>query len=415
MLSQGAGIRPSRRAAGSLDRLRATIIIAVSGLALSLPECARAQSDKAQPPERSVLGGKASADQDEKDRPSRRSILGPSAPATQERAGWLGKRVVQRYPDLQLTRAGQVLSLHFLNRFVVKEVDKSRLFVQIEGTGDEYWVRADDVVSIEDAISFFTREIQIRPRDYWGYQMRSGCWSSLQEPNRALVDINRAILLCPESSSLHSDRGLVWASMNDYEKAIADFTKALLLSPDSFSILALRGAVYADMERHDDALADLTESLRLNPLYARAYLTRGRAWAGKKDYAKAIADFDKAIEIDQYLLEAYYHRALTLTTTQEYDKAIADYKKILLLYPNYIAPYLGLAQILTRSENASPADVDKAIELLRKACELSDWKDANLIDILSSQCERANRKGDAAKWKAKADQVRGQEKAGAKH
>jgi hypothetical protein len=45
MLSQGVGIRPSRPAAGSLDQLRATIIIAVSGLALSLPEFARAQPD----------------------------------------------------------------------------------------------------------------------------------------------------------------------------------------------------------------------------------------------------------------------------------------------------------------------------------------------------------------------------------
>ena len=96
MSSQGVGIRPSRPAAGSLDQLRATILIAVSGLALSLPECARAQSDKAQPAKRSVLCGKASVDQDD-----------------------------------------------------------------IEGTGDEYWVRAEDVAVLW---AFFPEPVRSYPR-----------------------------------------------------------------------------------------------------------------------------------------------------------------------------------------------------------------------------------------------------------
>lgn len=322
---------------------------------------------------------------------------------------------MQKHPDLRLTRANQVLSLPFLSRFVVKEVDKGRLFVQAEGAGDEYWVRAEDVVSLDDAISFFSREIQSRPRDYWGYQMRSACWSALGESDRALVDINRALLLCPEAGNLYNDRGLVWSSMGECAKAIADFDKALRLTPDNFSILENRADTYADMEQYEKALADSMRSVRLNPLYARAYSTRGRAWAGKKNYATAIADFDRAIEIDQYLFAAYYYRARTFEATADWDNAIADYKKLLLLHPNYIAPYVRLVRILTRSENASPADVEKALELLLKACELSDWKDASLIDSLSSQCERAGREGEAAKWKAKADELRGRERGGARH
>ena len=168
------------------------------------------------------------------------------------------------------------------------------------------------------------------------------------------------------------------------------------------------------MGQYDDALADSSDPFGRVLSYARAYSTRGRAWAGKKNYAKAIADFDKAIEIDQYLFAAYYHRALTFEATEEYDKPIADYKKLILLHPAYIAAYVGLAQILTRSVTSSPADVDKAIELLKKACELSDWKDASLISLLSSQCERADRKDEAAKWKAKADDLRAEAKRGAK-
>ena len=43
--------------------------------------------------------------------------------------------------------------------------------------------------------------------------MRSACWRAFREPDRAIMDINRAIMLRPEAGNLYSDRGLVWASM----------------------------------------------------------------------------------------------------------------------------------------------------------------------------------------------------------
>jgi tetratricopeptide (TPR) repeat protein len=413
MFGRAASRRRLRHTAWLRGRLDNAIVMAIAWLALTSPEPLRAQSDKDQPPKRSILGQVAPG-HDDKGQPSRRSVLGPSHPIGQEKAGWIGRRVVQKYPVLRLTRADQVFDLRFLHLYVVKEVDKTRLLVQIEGTGDEYWGRTEDVVSLDDSINFFTREIQIRPRDDWGYQMRSACLSAMKETDRALKDINRAILLRPDSGALHSDRGIIWASIKAYDRAIADFDEALRLSPNDFGILALRGDVFADMGQYDNALADSTRSIRLNSLFARAYSTRGRAWAGKKTYEKAIADFDKAIDIDQYLVAAYYYRALTYETTHEYDKAIADYKKIMLLYPHYIAPYVSLAHILTRSDNATPPDVDKAIELMKKACELSDWKDASLIDYLSVQCQKAGREGEAAKWKDRGDDLRAYGRRGAR-
>jgi tetratricopeptide (TPR) repeat protein len=380
-----AGSKPSTQANfGSGRVFGRKIILALAGLILAYPDYLQGQDDKGQP--------------------FRRSILGQSPPEAQKKSIWIGKRVVQKYKNLPMIRAEDTFETIIINKFIVKEVDKQRLFVQIEGKGDEYWVQADDVVRFEDANTFFTREIKFRPAYYWNYQARSLWRKEMNDFDRALEDVNRAIWLYPEGGNLYSDRGLIWKKLRKYDNAIDDFNHAIQLYPNFFT-LEHRAATYVEMKQFDAALADATESIRLEPLYAGTYATRGSAWFGKKEYAKAMADLNRAIEIDQYLVDAYFRRGGVLKAMREYNKAILDCEKAVRLSPSHNESHWLLAWILATCPDAKLRDGKKAVMLATKACELSKWRDFYDLHCLAAAYAETGEFDSAVKWQRRADSL----------
>jgi tetratricopeptide (TPR) repeat protein len=384
MFKLDAGSKPSERAdvrCGSV--LRKTIILAVAGLVLAYPDYLHGQDDKGQP--------------------FKRSILGQSSPKDQKKNRLIGKRVVQRYRSLRLERGGKLIDMHPVSIYKVKEVNGSNLLLQQDATLDEYLARAEDVVSLDEAISFFTREIQIKPRDDWGYSMRARCWLEREELDRAISDLNRVILINPQSSDVFNNRGILWELKQDFDKALADFNECVRRTPDDYLVYAHRANLYLQMDKPDQAINDATTSIRLEPLFPRSYATRGAAWEAKDDHAKAMADLNKAIELNPYLVEAYIHRGSTLKMMKEYVKAIADWNKAIQLDPKAIQPHWYLGRILATCPDAKLRDGKKAVAEETKACELSEWKNALTISCLAAAYAETGDFDAALTWQAKAN------------
>ena len=80
------------------------------------------------------------------------------------------------------------------------------------GYGVRGWVRSSEVVRFDDAIEFYTHEIQINPGDnYRGYLQRAVIWHKKRETDLALADYNQVILLDAKDPSGFSGRGAVWS------------------------------------------------------------------------------------------------------------------------------------------------------------------------------------------------------------
>jgi tetratricopeptide (TPR) repeat protein len=98
------------------------------------------------------------------------------------------------------------------------------------------------------------------------------------------------------------------------------------------------------------SVADFTEAIRLDPDSPVPYTDRAYGWNARREYARAIEDFTRAIELDPRL--AYAHN--------------------------------GRAWIQATCPDASFRDAQRALASATRACELTDWKDANQIDTLAA-------------------------------
>jgi len=159
-------------------------------------------------------------------------LVSPPALHAQAGDGWVGKRVVERYPGFRLRITNQVIDPEGIRIYHVEQINGPWLWLTAEGRSLSGWVPANQVVPVDQAIAFFTDSIRANPGDSHGYVMRALIWrQERKEVDLALGDLNEAIRLDPTVADLWTARGLAWHYKEEYDKAIADHSEAIRLDP----------------------------------------------------------------------------------------------------------------------------------------------------------------------------------------
>jgi len=273
----------------------------------------------------------------------------------------------------------------------------------------------------DKAIADYDQAIRLDPKYAKAYDNRGDAWRAKTEYDKAIADYSEAIRLDPTYATAYNDRGRAWDDKKEYDRAIADYDQAIRLDPKDTWPYNNRGLIWYAKQEYDKAIADYDQAIRLDPKNAKAYINRGRAWYAKQAYDKAIADYAKAIELDPkntwpynnrglrgliwYATGAYdkaiadYDQAIRLdpknataynnrgdawAAKQEYDKAIADYDQAIRLDPKNATAYNNRAWLRATCPNERYRDGKRAVESATRACELTDWKEAYLLDTLAA-------------------------------
>lgn len=156
----------------------------------------------------------------------------------------------------------------------------------------------------------------------------------------------------------------------------------------------------------DEAIAActrLTYEGTLAPLnLAIAYANRGSHWYDKGDYALAIADYDEALHLNPQFLNAYYNRALARAHILNHDGAITDFNEVIRLDPRHANAHNNTAWMLATTPVTAVRNGTRALELARKAAELTNWKEALILQTLAAAYAETGNFSEAVRWQTKA-------------
>ena len=122
-----------------------------------------------------------------------------------------------------------------------------------------------------------------------------------------------------------------------------------------------------DGEYHQ-AIADFTEAIRINPKEASRTIPAAGAWEAKGNFAKAIADYNTAIQ----------------------------------LVPESVLAYNSRAWIWATCPDPQHRDGKGAVDSATHACELSGWKDPDMLETLAAAYAESGDFDAAVNWEQKA-------------
>ena len=280
---------------------------------------------------------------------------------------WIGVKVVLM-PQTPLRIGGQIVDDGSSSRsYTVRQVHGDWLW--LVSTRTSGWVRSDRVVRLDQAVTYFTEQIE-KGHD-------------------------------PAYS--HLRRGLVWYLLGDQDQALADLEKASNLGLKDISVELLRAASLIKKGDRSKAFAIFNEAIRLNPRDARAWEARGVAWSRSLELEKALADFNEAIRLSPSRALSHHVRAMIFMATPDWKNALADFNEAIRLNPYLADAYMHRARLFTHGPVGGYRDLKKGLLDARHACELTYWEDPDSLEILADACAESSDFKAAIRWQEKAN------------
>ncbi len=262
-----------------------------------------------------------------------------------------------------------------------------------------------------------------------------------RDPNLYSPD---ALHVRPHYAHVYLNLGAALGHEGKLQQALENYKKALIYNPHMSSATYNIAGVYIRTGRQQDAKKYLEKTLVLDPNMAKANLALGNIFLQEGHFDKALTNFNRALELEpgsQKALDALrktqeqisraialwneslqenpnqpdLHAKLGLThqSLGNLKTAVYHWEKALQLQPDLPEALNNLAWIKANSEGQDFYNPPQALQLAQRACELTGYGNAAMLDTLAEAYAADGRKSEAIRFAQDAltlAQLAGQEK-----
>lgn len=205
-----------------------------------------------------------------------------------------------------------------------------------------------------------------------------------------------------KSASNYLERAGRKEAAGDFAGAIADYTAAIGVAPKSVTAHFRRGYLFWASGRFKEAILDFDVVIREEPRSHAAYLYRGQAHAEMGQRKAALSDFDNAIQNASTTVDGDMVRARASSLKGDYAAAASLFAKAKRRAARDTQVLNSVAWFKATCPNASFRNGQEAVQDSTKACEISKWKDADLIDTLAAAYAETSDFDQAIKYQQQA-------------
>lgn len=262
-----------------------------------------------------------------------------------------------------------------------------------------------------------------------------------QKRREALEVLNQMIKKDDSNLELYISRARVYGTLDETEKEIADLSHVIENDERNILALLMRGWAYLGDEKLNKAKEDMNRIFKINKYNLQGILLQAQIAAQEEDFDLAIKNLENVVRAVRPDLRNTYRLQLALyyRGAERFNKALETYEDILSAQPGNVGAIIAradtvlgmgkheqavadyetsidlemsdrqkehvwnnLAWVLATSPNDKVRNGKRAVELAKKACELTEYKEAYILSTLASGYAENGEFDEAIKWSTKA-------------
>jgi tetratricopeptide (TPR) repeat protein len=203
----------------------------------------------------------------------------------------------------------------------------------------------------------------------------------------------------------HNNLGLTYRKQGRLEEAMAELKQAVATDPTLAIAYNNLGTVYEEKGMLDEAISEYKKALSINPEYSKAAANLSDAYSKKGSLDDPLSQYQKVLAANPDNAEAHYKLGMMYSTKGRLEEAIFHFRQAITLNPKYVNAYNNLAWIYATSPHGGFRNAEQAISLATKACELTNYQNANLLDTLAAAYAAAGNFKKAMEYQSSAIDV----------
>jgi arylsulfatase A-like enzyme/Flp pilus assembly protein TadD len=255
----------------------------------------------------------------------------------------------------------------------------------------------------EKAREICLRMIEEYPGVVFVYHAISDIATRQEKFTEAEKYLRKATELDPDNYKSYNRLGVALARQGNYEEAVVQYKKALAIEPDDLDANREMGIALAHIKNYAGAVKYLKKAVEMDPEIAMLNAALAEALFYLNDVELAIMYWEKSLEYDpedtkvqeqladaKKVNERFAAAAAKNKIAESYlaqgdiASAVENWKKALEINDKWPGVLNNLAWILATSKDENIRNAQEAIEYGKKACELTEYKNAELLDSLAA-------------------------------
>ncbi len=198
----------------------------------------------------------------------------------------------------------------------------------------------------------------------------------------ALAAFDKALKKNPDNTTALIGKSKAEFAQGNLDKAL-EYADAAVQKKGGAKAYGQKGIIEKVQKNYDAALKDFTEAIKADSNYAWALAQRADIFSRQKQQDKALEDINKAIAAKPDYVDAYRMRVWVLNRMGKCKEASEDMKKVEKLSPNDAWTLQDKAWFLLTCPDEKLQDPAKAMELAKKANEMTDGKDGVIQETIA--------------------------------
>ncbi|MBK7872651.1 MAG: tetratricopeptide repeat protein [Saprospiraceae bacterium] len=126
----------------------------------------------------------------------------------------------------------------------------------------------------------------------------------MKDYENAIVNLDKAIILCPEFPAANYNKGTVYKSMGKFDKAISAYKEAIKNKENYYEAYNSLAAMYIKTKEFKEAESILDNLIASNNQNSKAYYNKACLFSLQKNKEFALIYLEKAIKLDSELKKA---------------------------------------------------------------------------------------------------------------